>query len=101
MEIKVQSIRFEATEKLQDYIQKKVQKLTRFCADIIKADVALKVVKPETAINKEASLRLTVPGSELFTEKTANTFEEAIDQCADTMVRQLQKYKEQLPKKDK
>ena len=52
MEIKIQTIHFEAGEKLQDYIQKRVSKLERFCDGIKKAEVSLKVVKPETAMNK-------------------------------------------------
>ena len=94
MEIKIQTIHFEAGEKLQDYVEKRVSKLTRFCEDIKKAEVSLKVVKPETAMNKEASLRLALPGSELFAQKVADTFEEAVDQCADTLIRQLEKYKD-------
>jgi putative sigma-54 modulation protein len=94
MEIKIQTIHFEAGEKLQDYVEKRVSKLTRFCEDIKKAEVSLKVVKPETAMNKEASLRLALPGSELFAQKVADTFEEAVDQCADTLTRQLEKYKD-------
>ena len=99
MEIKIQTIHFEAGEKLQDYVEKRVSKLTRFCEDIKKAEVSLKVVKPETAMNKEASLRLALPGSELFAQKVADTFEEAVDQCADTLTRQLEKYKEKLREK--
>ena len=94
MEIKIQTIHFEAGEKLQDYIQKRVSKLNRFCDEIKKAEVSLKVVKPETAMNKEVSLRLAVPGSELFAQKVADTFEEGVDQCADTLTRQLEKYKD-------
>lgn len=94
MEIKIQTIHFEAGEKLQDYVEKRVSKLTRFCEDIKKAEVSLKVVKPETAMNKEASLRLALPGSELFAQKVADTFEEAVDQCTDTLTRQLEKYKD-------
>ena len=52
MEIKIQSIHFTATEKLQEYIDKKVSKLEK-ANDIVRADVILKVVKPETAMNKE------------------------------------------------
>ena len=94
MEIKIQTIHFEAGEKLQDYVQKRVSKLTRFCEDIKKAEVTLKVVKPETAMNKEVSLRLAVPGTELFAQKVADTFEEGVDQCSDTLTRQLEKYKD-------
>lgn len=94
MEIKIQTIHFEATEKLQDYVQKRVSKLERFSSDIHTAEVTLKVVKPETAMNKEASLRLALPGNPLFATKIADTFEEAVDQCADTLTRQLEKYKD-------
>ncbi len=94
MEINVQTIRFDAADKLQDYIQKRISKLAKFSGDIMKADVSLKLVKPETAVNKSVSLRLVMPGTELFAEKTCDTFEEAVDLCAETILRQLQKYKE-------
>ena len=54
MDIKIQAIHFEATEKLQDFIQKKIGKLARFDSEIGKVEVSLKVVKPETAMNKQA-----------------------------------------------
>lgn len=94
MDIRIQAINFEAGEKLQDYIQKRVSKLSRFCDEIKKVEVSLKVVKPETAMNKEVALRIAVPGSELYAQKVADTFEEGVDQCADTLTRQLEKYKD-------
>ena len=96
MEIKVQSIHFDATEKLQAFIEKKVAKLEKSFEDIQKVEVQLKVVKPATAQNKEASLSVAVPGSTLFVEKTTDTFEESIDLCVDSMRGQLQKFKEKL-----
>lgn len=93
MEIKLQAIRFEPTEKLQDFIHKKVGKLEKFSDEIRKVEVSLKVVKPETAMNKEASIRVNA-GAELFAQKVCDTFEEAIDQCMDALLRQLQKNKE-------
>lgn len=94
MEIKIQTIHFEAGEKLQNYVQKRVSKLERFCEGIRTAEVSLKVVKPEAAMNKEASIRLSVSGGELFAQKTSDTFEESVDLCADILTRQLEKYKE-------
>lgn len=94
MEIKIQSIHFDATEKLQAFIEKKVAKLEKTYEDIQKVEVQLKVVKPATAQNKEASITVTVPGSTLFVEKTTDTFEESIDLGVDTMRVQLQKFKE-------
>ena len=95
MEIRIQSIHFDASEQLQAFIQKKVSKLEQYFDGIIHAEVVLKVVKPETSLNKEASVRLSFPGSgDLFSEKVADTFEEAIDLAADALVKQLQKTKE-------
>lgn len=92
MEIKINAIHFEATEKLNDFINKKVEKLSKYNEEIGNAEVVLKVVKPETAMNKEASVRLKVPRSEdVFASKVADTFEEAIDNCVDALKRQLEK----------
>lgn len=94
MEIKIQSIHFDATEKLQEFIEKKVAKLEKTCEEVQKVEVQLKVVKPATAQNKETSLSVNVPGTTLFVEKTCDTFEEGIDLCVDAMKVQLTKFKE-------
>ncbi|MBR5062172.1 MAG: ribosome-associated translation inhibitor RaiA [Prevotella sp.] len=96
MEIKIQSIHFDATEKLQAFIEKKTAKLEKSFEDVQKVEVQLKIVKPATAMNKEASLAVTVPGNTLYVEKTCDTFEESVDQCVDAMKVQLSKYKEKL-----
>ena len=96
MEIKIQAIKFDATDKLQAFVDKKVGKLEKTFEDIKSAEVQLKVVKPATAMNKETSLTVTVPGNKLFVEKTCDTFEEGIDQCVDAMKVQLTKFKEKL-----
>ena len=98
MEIKIQSIHFDATEKLQDFIEKKVAKLEKTFEDIKTAEVQLKVVKPATAQNKETSLTVSVPGQTLFVEKTCDTFEEGVDLCVDAMTVQLTKFKEKARK---
>lgn len=94
MEIKIQSIHFDTTEKLQAFVEKKVGKLGKTLEDIQKVDVQLKVVKPATALNKETSLTVSVPGTTLFVTKTCDTFEEGVDQCVDAMKVQLAKFKE-------
>lgn len=97
MEVKIQSIKFDTTEKLQAFIEKKVAKLEKTFEDIQKVEVQLKVVKPATAHNKETSLTVTVPGGgPLFVDKTCDTFEEGVDQCVDSMRVQLEKFKEKI-----
>lgn len=96
MEVKIQSIHFDATEKLQAFVEKKVAKLEKSYEDIRTLEVQLKVVKPATALNKEASLTVAVPGTTLFVEKTCDSFEESVDQCVDSMKVQLTKFKEKM-----
>ena len=95
METKIKAINFDATEKLQLFINKKVEKLVKHHEEISDVEVNLKVVKPETAMNKEASIKLLVPQrDDLYASKVADTFEEAVDQCVDALKRQLEKGKD-------
>ena len=99
MDIEVKAIKFDATDKLQEFIQKKVSKLDKFCDNIRKVEVSLKVVKPATAQNKEASIVVVLPGEEIFVQKVSDTFEEAITQSMPVLERQLVKYKEKQGQK--
>ncbi len=87
MEVRIQSIHFDASEQLQSFIQKKVAKLEKFYDDI-------KVVKPEAAENKEAGVKVMVPNGEFYANKVCDTFEEAVDLCLEALEKQLVKYKE-------
>ncbi len=94
MEVRIQSIHFDASEKLETFIRKKVEKLERFCDNIKKVEVSLKVVKPETAMNKEAGIRVLALNSEFYAEKVSDTFEESVDVCLEALSKQLLKAKE-------
>ena len=85
MDIKIKSIHFDTTEKLQAFIEKKVAKLEKSFEDIQKVEVQLKVEKPATADNKTVSLSVVVPGNTLFVEKTSDTFEESTDLCVEKL----------------
>lgn len=94
MDINIKSIHFDATEKLQDFITKKINRLARHYESISNVEVTLSVVKPETSKNKEAGIKISVPQQEdLFASKTADTFEEAIDLSIEALERQLEKIK--------
>ena len=95
MDVRIQSIHFDATEKLESFINKKAEKLARHHSSITAVDVTLKVVKPETAMNKEVTVKISAPQHEdLVANKTADTFEEAIDLTLEALDRQLEKRKE-------
>lgn len=94
MEVRIQSIHFDATEQLEAFIQKKVSKLEKYYEEIRLVEVSLRVVKPETAENKEAGMKVIVPNGELYANKVKDTFEESIDECVEALSKQLLKYKE-------
>ena len=86
MDINIKAIHFDITEKLTAFINKKVERIVRRFPSVSTVDISLKVVKPETALNKQAIVRLTVPQLEEFVaDKTADTFEEAIDVALDAI----------------
>ena len=74
MKITIQSIKFDATEKLTEYTEKKIGKLERFI-EAESAEVVFKVTKPQTANNKEVTLNLGL----LRTEDTVNAPDNAAE----------------------
>ncbi|NDV69101.1 ribosome hibernation-promoting factor, HPF/YfiA family [Dysgonomonas sp. 25] len=94
MNIQIQSVHFEAASHLKEFIEKKVNKLGKYSDSILDAEVILKVVKPEVANNKDASVKLNIKNGELFANKVADTFEEAITHCVEALEKQVVKAKE-------
>jgi putative sigma-54 modulation protein len=99
MKIRIQAINFDATTALEAYISKKTSKLEKIYEEITNIDVYLKVVKPESATNKEAEIKVSGSNTEFFAAKTCDTFEEAIDLAVDALEKQIKKFKEKAPKK--
>jgi putative sigma-54 modulation protein len=96
MNIKIQSVKFDADKKLIDFIEAKVAKIDRFIDNIVSVDVTLKLDKDFDNGNKVATIKITVPGDELLAERRCKSFEEAIDQGLDAIRNQVDKYKEKL-----
>lgn len=95
MEVRIQAIHFEISERLTAFINKKAERLTRHNPSITVFDTTLKVVKPETAMNKEATIKISAPQhDDLVASKTADTFEEAVDLAIEALERQLEKRKD-------
>jgi len=94
MEVKIKAIHFDINDRLVSFINKKLDKLVRRYEVITDAEVSLRVIKPETAMNKEAGIKLIVPDApDMFASKTADTFEEAVDNCLEALEKQLEKEK--------
>lgn len=100
MEVKINTVHFNADQKLMDFVNKKVAKLDTFFDGIINSDVTLKVLRPEASKNKVAELKVSIPSNGyLFAKKEADSFEEATDLAVDAIRKQLGKYKEKLKSK--
>lgn len=94
MDVKIQSIKFDADQKLIDFTNAKLAKLERFYEAIIGAEVFLKYEKAQPTENKIVEIKLLIPGNDLFVERQAKTFEEGVDDCIEVLKRQVTKYKE-------
>ncbi len=94
MDVRIKAIHFDIAEKLENFINKKAERLVRHNVSISDVDVTLKVVKPESAMNKEVIIKVIVPQQEdIVATKTADTFEEAIDLSLEAIEKQLEKKK--------
>ena len=94
MNVKIQSIKFDADKKLIDFINNKLGKLQRFYDEILGAEVVLKLENTQEEENKIVEVKLLIPGNDLFVERKAKKFEEGLDDCIEVLKRQVTKHKE-------
>lgn len=94
MNTTINAVKFKADPKLEKFVNDKIAKLDRMIDNATKCEVFLKVDKPESDNNKIAEISLNLPGQTLFNSKQADTFEEAVSECVDSMKVQIDKYKE-------
>ena len=92
MEIRVQSIKFNADVKLLDFVEKKFLRLEKFYDAVTAVDVALSLL-PEHD-NKNVKVQVSIPGNTIVVEKNAKTFEDAVVDCADILKEKLVREKE-------
>lgn len=93
MNVKIQSVKFDADKKLIDFIDAKMAKLEKFSENAVAAEVILKVDKDHEKGNKVATIRLEVPGSYLVADFRSTSFEESVDECIAALKKQLEKHK--------
>lgn len=96
MKLQMQSIHFDADNKLVEFIQRKANKLDTFYDRIIDGEVILKLNKDDSNENKIVEIKLNIPGSQLFAKEKSKTFEAATDEAVEALRRQIKKHKEKL-----
>ena len=84
MKITVQSLGLTPHAPLEDYLQKKLNKLDTFYDKIQDCQVFLKVENTSNKENKTTELIVKIPGDDIVVKKTCASFEESLDLCADT-----------------
>lgn len=92
MEIRIQSIKFDADQKLLDFINKKLEKLPKFFDNIVATEVSLSLLNDHE--NKNVKVRAIIPGNDIIVERSGKSFETAVNECADILKDQLKRKKE-------
>ncbi len=100
MKLQIQSIHFDADNRLLEFIQKKLDKLDTFFDRILDGEVYLRLDKGEhSKDNKIVEVKINLPGTTLFAKEQNETFEAATDEVAESLKQQIKKYKERLQEK--
>lgn len=95
MNVNIQTVRFDADQKLIEYVNRKLQKLTSFNDRIIQVKVFLKLDNVVHAIkDKVAEIRVHIPRHNFFVKSTSKSFEESFDDAIDSLVTQMKRNKE-------
>ena len=90
--INVKSLKFDADQKLLDYVEKKVGKIEKFFDNLGDVDVTLSL-SPDPD-NTHVRLQTRFPGEDLVIERNAKTFEEAVTEAVDAMKEKIVRAKE-------
>ncbi len=94
MNVQIQSVKFDADQKLIEFVEGKIVKLERFADRSTGAEVILKLDKDHEKGNKVATITLRIPGDDLVSERRAKHFEEAVDEAIDAIKKQIEKAKD-------
>ena len=101
MNIKIQSLHFTPHKKLNDFVNKKVSRLSHLYDRIESSEVCLKLDKSDKTENKVCEIRLIIPGNDLFAKRQSKTFEEATNETIEALQKQIEKVKTKFEKRQR
>ncbi|WP_026763128.1 MULTISPECIES: HPF/RaiA family ribosome-associated protein [Sediminibacterium] len=97
MNVNIQTVHFDADEKLVEFVRKKLAKLPTFHDKILKVDVFLKLDNVVHNIkDKVAEIKVHVPKHEFFVKSSSKSFEESFESALDSLINQIKRKKEKL-----
>ena len=97
MNINIQTVHFDADEKLVEFVNRKLEKLETFHDRITKVEVFLKLDNLVHSIkDKVVEIKIHIPKQDCFVKATSKTFETSFENAFDSIVNQLKKKKERI-----
>lgn len=97
MTLNIQSVRFEADEKLHEFVKRKISKLSTYHDRIIKVEVFLKLDNVvHTIKDKVAEIKVSIPRNEIFVKSSSKSFEESFDNAFESVCVQIKRKKEKM-----
>ncbi|HET8855272.1 MAG TPA: ribosome-associated translation inhibitor RaiA [Salinimicrobium sp.] len=96
MKTDIQSVNFTVDQKLVNFIMEKLDKIESHFDQVIFANIYLKLENTSSKENKISEIILSIPGEELVCKKKAKRFEVSVDECINSLQRQLQKRKKKF-----
>ncbi|MBX2906012.1 MAG: ribosome-associated translation inhibitor RaiA [Taibaiella sp.] len=95
MTVQIQTVHFDADQKLIDHVNAKIEKLKTFHDKIIGAEVYLKLDNLSQQVrDKVAEIKVYVPKHSYFVKHQSKTFEQSFDLAFDSLVNQVKRKKE-------
>lgn len=95
MNVQIQTVHFDADEKLLEHVQKRLDKLKTFHDKITGVEVYLRLDNLSQKVkDKVAEIKVSIPKRSLFAKHESKVFEESFDEAFDSLVSQIKKSKE-------
>ncbi|MFL9482972.1 ribosome hibernation-promoting factor, HPF/YfiA family [Chitinophagaceae bacterium LWZ2-11] len=97
MNVNIQTVHFDADDKLVKYVSRKLEKLSTFHDRIVKVDVFLKLDNVvHTIKDKVAEIKVHVPRHDFFVKASSKSFEESFDCALESITNQIKRRKEKV-----
>ncbi len=96
MKINIQSPGFSPSQNLINFVNEKINNLSRLYGEIIGSEVCLRLDSSATKENKICSIRLFIPGNDLLVSTQYKKFEQAVAQGVETLKKQIRKRKTKI-----
>ncbi|WP_373056235.1 ribosome hibernation-promoting factor, HPF/YfiA family [Zunongwangia sp. H14] len=96
METNYEFVHLQKSERLEDYTQKKLEKLETKYDFIVRAEVHFKKQEGQDPNGFICNIKLSVPGPQIFAEANKDSFEAAATSAVRDLEKQLEKQKAKM-----